>query len=43
VNKQKNMESKKLRLVSSELKKASAMHKKQAGILDKMLKKVKKK
>ena len=35
------MESKQLKIISAELKKASVMHKRQAGILDKMLKKVK--
>ena len=35
------IDKKKLKTISAELKKASAMHKRQAGILDKMLKKVK--
>ena len=35
------MESKQLKIISAELKIASAMHIRQAGILDKMLKKVK--
>ena len=37
------MDAKKLREVSSQLKKASAMHKAQAGKIDRMLKDMKKK
>ena len=37
------MDAKKLREISSQLKKASAMHKAQAGKIDKLLKSMKKK
>jgi hypothetical protein len=36
------MDSKKLKSISNELKKASKTHKKQAGVIDKMLKLLKK-